>query len=219
MWQPERFSVPAHAVRAEMEVKGSLFVATLDRVRDEEGARAFIAAVGERYYDASHNAWAFRITGGPQALIGSSDDGEPGGTAGRPMLAVLTGAELCQVAVVGTRYFGGTKLGTGGLVRAYGGVVRQALAGLSAREIVLHSIVTITVPYGAYGQFRYELPRHRVRILDEAFAGDVRLTLGIPHAQLESIGALLQGLSNGGIELDGESLEKRYLPADENAET
>jgi len=124
------YRIPAGEGQSELVVKNSVFVGTVGHAPTVEGAEAFITTIKTRYPDANHHAWAFVIDGGPQGAFGSSDDGEPGGTAGRPMLAVLQGSGILQVVVVGTRYWGGIKLGTGGLVRAYSVVAREALKAL-----------------------------------------------------------------------------------------
>jgi uncharacterized YigZ family protein len=209
---PLSYRVPAGRAVAELIVKNSTFVATVDRASDVAAAQAFIAELKARYADANHNASAFRITGGPQALIGSSDDGEPGGTAGRPMLAVLEGSGLCQVVAVVTRYFGGVKLGTGGLVRAYGGAVREALAALPTREYLLHHVVDLTSDYALYGKLKYLLPQQGVRILDETFGATVGLRIAVPHGVFPELYVLLRELSNGQIAL--EPNETRYLPTE-----
>ncbi|MBN1151873.1 MAG: YigZ family protein, partial [Dehalococcoidia bacterium] len=129
-----RLAIPDGEASAEIVVKNSIFIGTVAHAQDAEQARAHVTRVTERYPAANHHAWAFVISGGPQAEIGSSDDGEPGGTAGRPMLAGLQGQGLVQAVAVGTRFFGGIKLGTGGLVRAYSDCVRQALQQLPLAE-------------------------------------------------------------------------------------
>ena len=117
---------------AEIEVKKSRFIANLKSVESEEEAAAFIAEIKKKYWDARHNCQAFTI-GMNHELTRCSDDGEPAQTAGRPMLDVLLGEDVHNACVVVTRYFGGTLLGTGGLVRAYSGAVKE---GLAASEIV-----------------------------------------------------------------------------------
>ncbi len=114
-----RYPIPAETARVEIRVVNSRFIATIGEARSAEEARAFIDGVRGEFHDATHNVYAFRAGYGASVTEGMSDDGEPPGTAGRPALAVLRGADLGDVVLVVTRYFGGTKLGTGGLVRAY----------------------------------------------------------------------------------------------------
>ncbi|MCX7792579.1 MAG: YigZ family protein, partial [Chloroflexaceae bacterium] len=115
-----RYPIPAGRARAELLVLNSRFVATAGPAPDVEAAKAFIAAIRQELPGASHHCYAFLAGHGASVIAGMSDDGEPAGTAGRPMLAVLRGSGLGDVVVVVTRYFGGALLGTGGLVRAYG---------------------------------------------------------------------------------------------------
>lgn len=196
-----RYLVPAASAEGELDAKNSVFIGSVARARSPEEAAAFIERTRQVYADANHHAWAYAITGGPQALIGSSDDGEPGGTAGRPMLAVLQGRDLREVVAVGTRYFGGTKLGTGGLVRAYSGCIRAALEELPIAEMVYHRLARITIPYHLYGNLTYLLPRHGVTIEEESFADTATLLLSIPHDQQEPVATLLRELTNGGLVL------------------
>jgi len=109
-----RYRIPFATSQSELVVRKSVFIGTLTHASNVQAAQDFVAQMQEQYANANHNAWAYKIGGFPQAIIGSSDDGEPGGTAGRPMLAVLEGSDLCEIAAVVTRYFGGIKLGTGG---------------------------------------------------------------------------------------------------------
>jgi uncharacterized YigZ family protein len=206
-----RYRVPTGEAQSELVAKNSAFIGTAGPAPTVEAAQAFIAAVRARYANANHNAWAYRLFDGGQALFGSSDDGEPGGTAGRPILAVLEGSGLNQVAAVVTRYFGGTLLGTGGLVRAYGGAAREALAVLPTRELALHAIAHLRVDYGLHGNLRYLLPRQGVLIEDEEFADQVTLHLAIPHEQVPELARLLRELSNGALNLDRCLAGERYL--------
>ena len=207
-----RYIVPANQARAEIEVKRSVFIATIGHTPTLADVHAFVADVSALYADANHSAWAFRLESGPQGAIGSSDDGEPGGTAGRPILAVLEGRDLCQVTAVVTRYFGGTKLGTGGLVRAYGGATREALKELSVTEMVLHSLAHITVDYALYGTLKYQLPQQGVRIAQERFADRAELEILVPCGHTEMIERMLQEMTNGQIDSDKLWRGHRYLP-------
>lgn len=194
-----RLTIPDGQASAEIVVKNSIFVGTIGYAQDADQAREQVDRVRDRYPDANHHAWAFVITGGPQAEIGSSDDGEPGGTAGRPMLAVLQGQGLVQAVAVGTRFFGGIKLGTGGLVRAYSDCIRQALLQLPTAELIYHHRAVVSIDYSLYGTLVYTLPRLGVLIHDEQFGEAVRLTLAIPPEALEPVGDLLSEAASGRI--------------------
>lgn len=206
----ERYRVPAGVARSESVIKNSTFIGTVGRAADVAAAEAFIAQVRAEFPDASHHAWAYRLSAGPQGLIGSSDDGEPGGTAGRPMLAVLEGSGLVEVVAVGTRYFGGTKLGTGGLVRAYSGAVRDALITLPVEELVLHRLARISVDYGLYSNLQYLLSKQDVGIKDAEFAERVSMVLAVPYDRWDAVARLLSELSNGRIDLARCRVGERY---------
>jgi uncharacterized YigZ family protein len=213
--RPERYRSPAGTVQSEIEIKRSVFVATVGHAPDEEAAEALIQQVRETYADANHHAWAYRIDDGPHGRLGFSDDGEPGGTAGRPMLAVLDGSGLLEVVAVVTRYFGGTKLGTGGLVRAYGGAVREALAILPTAERVLHHVARITVDYTLLGTLQYTLPRHGVRIEGEAFAERATLDIAVPASRRAEVADFLRELTNGQVLLHEHWIGERYVVSQE----
>jgi len=206
-----RYRVPAGEAQSELRIKNSRFIGTAGHAPGAEAVEAFIARVRARYPDADHHAWAFKLGEGPQGPFGSSDDGEPGGTAGRPMLAVLQDSGLREVVVVGTRFFGGIKLGTGGLVRAYSGAAREALQKLPTQECVLHHLGRITIDYGLYGALEHLLPRYAVRVEEALFTDKVTLLLAVPHERADEFTGLLAELSKGQVVMAGNWLEDRYI--------
>lgn len=161
----------------EIEVKSSRFLCTLQRVPTESDARALVAAQRREHWNARHHCSAF-VLGPDAALQRSSDDGEPAGTAGAPMLEVLRGAGVSDVAAVVTRWFGGTLLGAGGLVRAYGDAVRLALdsAGTLRRDLVTE--FEIALDHGSAGRVESELRARGLVVLDAAYGDRVRLVVG-----------------------------------------
>ncbi len=195
------YRTPAGTGRAEFEEKRSRFIGSVGPAADAAEAQTFVAAVRAEMPDASHHAWVYRLEPGPQGAIGSSDDGEPGGTAGGPMLAVLDGSALAHIVVVGTRYYGGIKLGTGGLVRAYGRAARLALAETPIEERVWHRLASIGFDYAAYGAVRHALPSLGVRVEAERFAERVGLDLAVPYDAIERTGQVLRDLTSGEIAL------------------
>ena len=150
---------------AETEVKKSRFIANLKPVESEEEATAFIAEMKKKYWDARHNCQAFTI-GMNHELTRCSDDGEPAQTAGRPMLDVLLGEDVHNVCVVVTRYFGGTLLGTGGLVRAYSGAVKEGLAASEIVEKKRAFEMKIVTDYTGVGKIQYILGQENMTVLD-----------------------------------------------------
>lgn len=209
------FRVPNGRAGAELVIKNSVFIGNVARASSPEEAANFIKEIRQRYLDATHHAWAYRITGGPQAVIGFSDDGEPGGTAGRPMLTVLEGQDLREVVAVGTRYFGGIKLGTGGLVRAYSGCIQAALERLPVAEAIYHAVARITVDYPLYGSLAYFLPRQGVLVDEEIFADRVTLTLSVPHHVFDTLAGYLRELTQGAVILSECCIGGRYVQVEQ----
>lgn len=195
----ERYPIPAREVRVEIEVLNSRFIATAAPVLSVEEAKAFVAGIKGEFADASHNVPAYLVGYGASVVAHCNDDGEPSGTAGRPALAVLRGSGLGDVAVVVTRYFGGTKLGTGGLVRAYGDAVRAVLEVLPRAEKVPTYTVRVLTPYPLFERVRLAVGTHHGQILDEAFAADVVVTARFADEHLPAFEAALQELSAGAL--------------------
>lgn len=190
---------------AEIVEKKSRFIATVSPVKTEEEALAFIEAVKKKYWNARHNCFAY-IVGEQQELMRCSDDGEPNGTAGKPMLDVLIGAGLHQVVVVVTRYFGGTLLGTGGLVRAYSSSVQ---AGLASSEIVTRISgfkLKITTDYTGLGKIQYILGERGIQILDTQYTDQVVLEVLLSEEQLKPVQAeITEGTSGRALLETGEA--------------
>jgi uncharacterized YigZ family protein len=189
--------VPAREGRAEIQVANSRFIATMAPVFTLAEAKAFVARMREEFADASHNVPVYVVGHGASVTAHCSDDGEPSGTAGRPALAVLQGSGLGDAAVVVTRYFGGTKLGTGGLVRAYGDAVRAVLEVVPRAEKVATYLVMAAVPYTLLERVRLLAGEHHGRILDEAFAADVTITVQFRTEHFDAFQNRLRELSNG----------------------
>ena len=196
--QPYR--IPARQARAEIMVVNSRFIASAAPAFSVEQARDFIQSIRAEFKDASHHVPAFLIGHGSSVTAHCSDDGEPSGTAGRPALAVLHGSGIGDIVVVITRYFGGTKLGTGGLVRAYGDAVKAVLAILPLAEKVATHTVMVVVPYSLFEQARLLAQTHAAKILAEDFAADVTLTLQLLQDGLPSFNEALRELSRGQVQ-------------------
>lgn len=170
----------------EYEEKKSRFIANVMPVNSEEEAAAFIESVKKKYYDARHNCPAF-IIGKNRELTRCSDDGEPGGTAGKPILEVLLGAGVTNVAVVVTRYFGGTLLGTGGLVRAYTQAAQAGLADAKIATMRYGTELLIGVDYADVGKIQYLLANEQIEIMDSKYTQSVDFEIRIPQERVEEI--------------------------------
>ncbi len=178
----EDFLMLVKGAQAELVEKKSRFIATVRPVASEEEAAAFVEEMKKKYYDARHNCSAF-VIGSKGEFTRSSDDGEPSGTAGRPMLEVLLGSGIKNIGVVVTRYFGGTLLGTGGLVRAYSGVVKEALALCQTARQQFCVTLQIRVDYNAVGKIQYLLANKGIDVIDSVYGADVELVAAVPAAE------------------------------------
>ncbi|MGE5360328.1 MAG: YigZ family protein [Bacteroidales bacterium] len=194
----KRYPVPARTWRVEEEIKRSRFVTTLGRSATADDARAFVAAIRTEFADATHNCWAF-IAGAPGSSerIGMSDDGEPHGTAGRPMLNMLLHSGVGEIAAVVTRYYGGTKLGTGGLVRAYSGGVQLALASLPTVERVDLTTIEVSVDYAKVTAVQQLFPSFGIEVAAQRFERDAWYQLRLPEERVEGFRAAVLDLTRG----------------------
>ncbi len=171
------YRAPAAAATAELREKGSRFRAVVSPARDEFEAGALLAAARRSQSDATHHCWAWRL--GAAGAERSSDDGEPAGTAGRPILNVLRGAGLADVMVIVTRWYGGTKLGKGGLARAYAGVTKEALQRLAVEERWPTVELWIELPYDQLGAVKRVVHPPEVVISEEQYGPTARLLLTV----------------------------------------
>ena len=187
----ETFLLLAEGAEAEIVEKKSRFIATVRPVASEAEAEAFIEEMKKKYYDARHNCSAF-VIGDRAQTTRSSDDGEPGGTAGRPMLEVLLGSGIRNAAVVVTRYFGGTLLGTGGLVRAYSGAVKEALEKCVVSRQQFGVRFTVRTDYNSVGKMQYLFAGSNVKIEDSVYGADVVMTVTAP---IETYGHLCKEIT------------------------
>lgn len=192
-----RYLIPAEQTRTEIEIKKSRFIATAAPVFSVEAAKTFIKTVKAEFSDASHNVPAFLVGHGSSVIKHCNDDGEPSGTAGRPMLAVLEGSGLGDIAVVVTRYWGGTKLGTGGLVRAYGDAVKTVLAAVPHAEKVPTHTVMLAIPYSHLERVRLLAAEYGGHIEDEEFAADITLVIQFRVERFKPFQTALNEMSHG----------------------
>jgi uncharacterized YigZ family protein len=191
-----RYLVVARDAEAEIEVKRSRFLCTVSRVGDEQAARAVVERLRREHWDARHHCSAF-VLGPDGRLERSSDDGEPAGTAGAPMLEVLRGAGVSDVVAVVTRWFGGTLLGAGGLVRAYGDAVRAGLDAAGTRQRRLVRELDLVVGHADAGRVEGELRVRGVVVLDSAYAAAVTLRLGVEPDAEAALHAAVAELTSG----------------------
>lgn len=187
----------------EIVEKKSRFIATVRPVETEEGALSFIEEMKKKYWDARHNCFAY-VLGERQEILRCSDDGEPSQTAGKPMMDVLTGAGLTNTAVVVTRYFGGTLLGTGGLVRAYSAAVQEGLK--NSQIITKYRGVRLAVgtDYNGIGKLQYLFGQRQIPMMDTEYTDRVRFVVLVPAAKVQEIKKAVTEATSGQAELTEE---------------
>lgn len=193
------------------EIKKSKFICHVKRVSSEEEARDFINAIKKEHYKATHNCSAF-IIGEQSDIKRTSDDGEPSGTAGVPMLGVLEHHHITNSCVVVTRYFGGIKLGAGGLIRAYAGSVAQAVREIGLVEIKEQVVLGITLSYSQYQEFANFLKDHQLAEQDPLFTDQVTTTIFVDKENTSSITAALVEFYNGKVLIEEQGICEVEVP-------
>ncbi len=193
----EQHLVPAQITRSEIVVVNSRFIATAGPALSVDEAKALINQVRGEFPDATHHVSAYVIGHGNSVISHCHDDGEPAGTAGRPALAVLQGSGLGDVCAVVTRYFGGTKLGTGGLVRAYGDAVRSVLSIMPrARKVATH-LVRLVIPYASFERIKRLVAAHNGRLSGQEFGAEITLTAQLAVDEFELFQGAVREMFNG----------------------
>lgn len=195
------YKIVYRAGSGEYEEKKSRFIANVAPVSSVEEAVSFIEAMRKKYYDARHNCSAF-IIGRNREITRCSDDGEPSGTAGKPILEVLLGAEVTDAAVVVTRYFGGTLLGTGGLVRAYTQAAQAGLADAGIATMCYGKEFTLKTEYGDVGKIQYLLGNRQIEIRDSRYTDAVEFDIRIPAKQCHEVEKALTEATAGRAQLE-----------------
>ena len=200
----DRYLIPAlkntEFYRVEETIKRSRFISTIAHTASTEAAKVFITQIKDEFSDASHNCWAFQC--GPPAdtaHVGMSDDGEPHGTAGKPMLGMLLHGNVGELTCVVTRYFGGIKLGTGGLVRAYSGMVKRALTDLPVHEKISFIKVHVIIDYSHITLVKRLLPDFEAEIISTTFTADAAFILQLPKEQCPKFKKALTQLTHGEV--------------------
>lgn len=196
------YEVPAAAVEHELTVKGSRFIACVERVVGVAERADFMTRVQQQYAQASHYCTAF-VGGAPaySQLYAMSDDGEPSGTAGKPMLQVLLGHDLGEVGVVVVRYFGGVKLGTGGLQRAYSQAVADALRELPRQRKIHRVQAQLSAAYSDQAAVEYALGQADAEVVASQYLADIQLTVAVPSQKLAALQQLLTAQTQGRVAL------------------
>ena len=182
----EAYKVVIEGGMGEYEEKKSVFIANVAPVQTEEEALAFIETMKKKYWDARHNCYAY-VLGDKAQIMRFSDDGEPSGTAGKPILEVLLGMEVRNLIVVVTRYFGGTLLGTGGLVRAYTQATKAGMEASSVATMIYGICLKITTDYNGIGKIQYIMGLRKIMIEEPEYTDVVSMKVKVPYEEEESI--------------------------------
>jgi len=198
----DAWEIPAEPCSYSEEIKKSRFITLLAHTEGVEAARAFVQQIKQEHPDARHHCWAW-VAGAPDdsQQLGFSDDGEPSGTAGKPMLAQLMGNNIGEITAVVVRYYGGIQLGTGGLVKAYGSGVQQALRLLTRKIKVPMLNYQLVCDYAQLGDIERMIARFNGQLLHSEFLQNITLTLALPHAEVAGFTQNLSDFSRGFLQL------------------
>lgn len=196
----DEFKTIKSEVRTETKVQGSRFIATALPVQTKADADSFLARIRKEFWDATHNCHAWRL-GVDGTQFRYNDDGEPNGSAGKPILAVIDKLELTDVIVVVTRYFGGTKLGVGGLVRAYGGTAEQMLSKAEKLTKYKTELIEATFPHLHISNVMHVVSKVGAKIVDTMYDEDVHAKLEVRLSRAEELKSMLVNHTNGNVSL------------------
>lgn len=190
------YRTPKGTTSSELKEQGSHFIAHLSPAAGAEAAMAFLDSLRKRYHDATHHCWAYRLGFAETSACRSSDDGEPSHTAGDPILRSLEERGVSDAVLVVVRYFGGVKLGTGGLARAYKSAARQILDASDLRTVIVTEAWSVTLPYGAEGSLRHAATLSGVDLCEQSFGEVVTLVAKVPKSATGHFSGQLERLND-----------------------
>ena len=192
----------AQTAKAEIKVKGSRFIAEVACVKDSAGAKTYLESVRKREYEATHHCFAYRLGVGSDIEFKYSDDGEPNGSAGKPIYDCIAGRELTSVIVVVTRYFGGTKLGTGGLVRAYSEAALLSLEKAGKKTNYITDTICLTIEFSFYDRILKVIEKLKAKQTESDFSEKVSMTIQIRKSLTEQFVRELTDISRGTAQIE-----------------
>lgn len=198
----ESYRTIEREARSESKVKGSRFIAESFLVRSVEESNQYLHAVKKREHAASHHCFAFCLGSGEERVFKYSDDGEPSGTAGRPIYDVIVGHDLTEVLVVVTRFFGGTKLGTGGLARAYSRAAADVLSLSGCREVFFHRRFCLSIDFSHYNAVQGLMRKYQVQVVRSDFTENIILLVEVRIGQADAFIASCVEISSGKIRFE-----------------
>jgi uncharacterized YigZ family protein len=202
MEQSDCYKTIQKRAEAEIKIKGSKFIGRTESIATAQDADEFLNSLRKKYYDATHHCFAYRVGIGNDCAFRYSDDGEPNGTAGRPIYDRLDGADLTNLIVVVTRYFGGTKLGTGGLTRAYSESAQKVIENAGIIEKFIYEKIAMIIPFPDYNNVERLIRKSGAKITDQDFAENVRLTADIRKSLAEKLKTDLIDLTSGRVKFE-----------------
>ena len=202
---PDDFLTVAEAVETEIKVKKSRFIALIHPAEDQDQARQLLHEAARRFHDARHICYGYKLGTGTESYLKKSDDGEPSGTGGEPILAAIKKRKLTDTLVMVVRYFGGIKLGTGGLARAYGQAADEGLDKSKVRTVLLGRRFRMVYPYAQEKTIGRLVVRHRGRIEDQVYEMEITCRIWLPHSTWRAFAADLTETTAGSVGLDEEA--------------
>ena len=197
----EKYKTILNEAQAEIIEKKSRFIATVKPVSSEDKAREFIEYIKKKYWNATHNTFAYQI-GENNEIRRSSDDGEPAGTAGKPILNILIEEDIKNAAIVVTRYFGGTLLGTGGLIRAYGKAAKEGILSAGVFEMTLYNKFSLKGDYSLSGKIQYEILQQQHIIYETLYSDIVEYIVFVESSKSQKFIKNITNISNGNIHIN-----------------
>lgn len=202
MEQPDNYYTAASEAVVETKIKGSRFIGQVYLCQDENRAKAILDGIRKRYYDATHNCYAWKVGISKKVQFKYSDDGEPGGTAGKPIFDQLEGAGLTDVIVIVTRYFGGTKLGTGGLTHAYSDCAAEAIKAAGTVEKFITGSINARLDFADYNAVERAVHNAGAAIVQSEFSDKVNLTIEIRLSKMGALKERLTDITSGRIRFE-----------------
>lgn len=196
----DEFRTISREARIQFKIRGSLFIATARPVEERQAADNELRRIRAEFSDATHNCFAY-LVGHESPIVRSSDDGEPGGTAGKPILAAITASSLANLLVVVTRYFGGTKLGVAGLRHAYGEAAQRVLAAADVRTVYRTEIFSASFPHAHISNVMHVVTTFGARVIDTAYDEEVHLTIEVRRSNAGALGEALMEHTSGNVRM------------------
>jgi uncharacterized YigZ family protein len=204
MQEPDCFFTVKKSAEVELKIKGSKFIGQVRTCKNELEAVKILDSIRKKYFDASHNCFAFRVGLGKNSQFRYSDDGEPSGTAGKPIYDQIEGKNLTNLIIIVTRYFGGIKLGTGGLTHAYSDTARESISKAGIKKEFIFSRLSMILDFSDYNVVEHLIRRRKAVIVESDFSDEVRLTAEIRRSEVDRLKRELVDITSGRIKFESD---------------